>query len=134
MRKRKLFLMLVSFTIIYLLYFFLVKNTQCYLTSRFTVCDPRDLFLKAYYFSIVYLINVFIICLIIFKNKKSYYPHVCIFITLLNFILFYDYLNLSTGQMGRLDIDFKLSILLVVIEPLILGFIFKKIKVKKKRA
>ncbi len=134
MRNKKRLFATVLFVFTYVLYFIALKSTNCYLDSRFTTCDISTLYIRSYYMAFLYMIAVYVICHNVFKYRTGFYSYFCVFLTLFNFILYYDYIIMFPYQISSLNCDFKLSMLLVIIEPLCLwtGFYVTKNKTSKK--
>lgn len=131
--NRRLFATIL-FVVTYILYFIALKSTNCYLSSRFITCDISALYIKSYYMAFFYMLAVYIICHNVFKYRTEFYSYFCIFLTLFNFILYYDFMIMSPYKISALNCDFKLSMLLVIIEPLCLwtGFRLAKEKISNK--
>lgn len=135
MKSKKRLFATILFVVAYVLYFVALKSTNCYLNSRFVACDISALYIKSYYMAFFYMIAVFIICHNVFKYRTEFYGYFCVFLTLFNFILFYDFIIMFPYKIVSLNCDFKLSMLLVIIEPLCLwtAFYIADIKLSKKR-
>ncbi len=134
MKNKKRLFATILFIVTYVLYFIALKATNCHLDSRFATCDISALYIKSYYMAIFYMIAVGIICHNVFKYRVEFYSYFCVFLTLFNFILFYDFIIMFPYKISSLNCDFKLSMLLVIIEPLCLwtGFYVAKNKTNKK--
>jgi len=135
MKNKKRLFATVLFVITYILYFVALKSINCYVDSKFVNCDISALYNKSYYMAFFYIIAVFIICHNVFKYRAEFYGYFCVFLTLFNFILYYDFLIMFPYKICSLNCDFKLSMLLVIIEPLCLwtGFYLVKTKIGQKK-
>lgn len=135
MKSKKNVFFVILFIVTFVIYFLELKFTNCYFDSKFAACDTTSVYFKSYFVAIMYMIVVFIICHYVFKNKLNYYGYLCVFLTLFNFILYFDFIIMFPYKMILLNCNFKLSMLLVTIEPLCLwaGFYLNRDKKNKKR-
>lgn len=135
MKNRKRLFLAILFSVTYILYFVALKSTNCYLDSKFTTCDTSNMYFNSYCMALIYIIAIFIICHNVFKYKLEHYGYFCVLLTLFNFVLYYDFITMFPYKINSLNCDFKLSILLVIIEPLCLwtAFYLTKNKKNKKR-
>lgn len=135
MKSKKRLFATILFVVAYVLYFVTLKYANCYLSFRFVTCDVSTLYINSYYMAIFYMIAVYIICHNVFKYRTEFYSYFCVFLTLFNFILYYDFIIMFPYKISSLNCDFKLSMLLVIIEPLCLWTVFHvaKNKISKKK-